>query len=278
MSDHQFQEHSAGKEGAAPPLAVEQSPDGEAWGLAREREMQQRLEAQREGDGEGEAATVVNTPSKGGSETGQSGSRSPSYKAGRSAEAEPEPNSGDGAIAQEAELVAGTEVKGDTIWVDFPAGDPEDPFNFSSARKWIITILAVFFTAEVAATASAYVPGIAQMEEDLNVTNHELGLLGISIYALGFGIPPLALAPFSEVYGRKSVYLASHLAYTLFFLCCGFAPNMTTMLLGRFFGGAFGSTGSTLVGGTLADIWRTKERGFPMVSSASGGQTFLVFL
>lgn len=231
--------------------------------------MQQRLEARKEGEGEGEgeAATAVNTPSKGGSETGQSDSGSPSYKAGRSAETEP--IIGGDALSQEAALVAGTEVKGDTIWVDFPAGDPEDPFNFSNARKWFITILAVFFTAEVAATASAYVPGIAQMEEDLNVTNHELGLLGISIYALGFGIPPLALAPFSEVYGRKSVYLASHLAYTLFFLCCGFAPNMTTMLLGRFFGGAFGSTGSTLVGGTLADIWRTKERGFPMVSRIS---------
>ncbi|PWN21328.1 MFS general substrate transporter [Microstroma glucosiphilum] len=211
--------------------------------------------------------TVVNTPSKGGSETGQSESGSPSYKAGQSATAKP--TSGDQALAQGAPAVTGAEVKGDTIWVDFPAGDPEDPFNFSQARKWFITILAVFFTAEVAATASAYVPGISQMETDLNVTNHELGLLGISIYALGFGIPPLALAPFSEVFGRRNVYIASHLAYTLFFLCCGLAQNMTTMLLGRFFGGAFGSTGSTLVGGTLADIWRTNERGFPMALFAT---------
>lgn len=37
------------------------------------------------------------------------------------------------------------------------------------------------------------------MEQDLHLTNHEVSLLGISLYALGFGIPPLILAPFSEV-------------------------------------------------------------------------------
>lgn len=156
------------------------------------------------------------------------------------------------------------EEQHDVKWVEFPHGDPENPFNFSKARKWTITILAVFFTVEVAASASAYVPGIPQMERDLNVTNHELSLLGIAIYALGFGFPPLVLAPFSEVFGRRNVYLASHLAYTLFFLCCGFAPNIATMLVGRFIQGAFGSTGSTLVGGTLADIWKSKDRGTPM--------------
>lgn len=159
--------------------------------------------------------------------------------------------------------------KADVIWVEFPKGDPENPFNFSRARKWTITLLAVFFTTEVAASASAYVPGIEQMERDLNETNHELSLLGISIYALGFGIPPLVLAPFSEVFGRRNVYLASHALYTIFFLCCGFAQNMTTMLIGRFFQGAFGSTGSTLVGGTLSDIWKSRDRGSPMALFAS---------
>ena len=75
------------------------------------------------------------------------------------------------------------ESKTDVIWVEFPKGDPENPFNFSKFRKWTITVLAAFFTIEVAATASAYVPGIPQMERDLNVTNHELSLLGIAIYA-----------------------------------------------------------------------------------------------
>ncbi|KAJ1026257.1 hypothetical protein NDA16_002344 [Ustilago loliicola] len=106
------------------------------------------------------------------------------------------------------------EASSDVIWVDFPPGDPENPFNFSKTRKWCITILGVLFTAEVAATASAYVPGIPSMERDLSITNHELSLLGIA--------------------------------------------------------GAFGSTGSTMVGGSISDIWMSSERGQPMALFATG--------
>lgn len=45
---------------------------------------------------------------------------------------------------------------------------------------------------------------------------------------------------------------------------------MSTVLIGRFLGGAFGSTGSTLVGGTLSDIWETKDRGLPMALFSVG--------
>lgn len=83
-----------------------------------------------------------------------------------------------------ASAPANGEKEDDVLWVEFPKDDPENPFNFSRARKWTITTLSVFFTAEVAATASAYVPGIDGMEVDLNVTNHTLALFGISIYAL----------------------------------------------------------------------------------------------
>lgn len=38
----------------------------------------------------------------------------------------------------------------------------------------------------------------------------------------------------------------------------------------RFLLGAAGSTGSTMVGGTLADIWTPAERGWPMAIFAFG--------
>ena len=162
------------------------------------------------------------------------------------------------------------EVDDDVIWVDFPPGDPENPFNFSKTRKWCITILGVLFTAEVAATASAYVPGIPSMERDLNITNHELSMLGIAVYPLGFALPPLVLAPLSEVFGRNPMYLVCHLCYTVLFIGLGFANNTATVIILRFLQGAFGSTGSTMVGGTIADIWTSEERGQPMALFATG--------
>ncbi|PWY99052.1 MFS general substrate transporter [Testicularia cyperi] len=147
------------------------------------------------------------------------------------------------------------------IWVEFPPGDPENPFNFSKTRKWTILLLGTLFTAEVANTASAYVPGIPSMERDLNVTNHELSLLGIALYPLGFGLPPLVLAPLSEVIGRNPMYIVCHFIYTILFLGIGFAKNMPTVLVLRFLQGAAGSTGSTMVGGTVADLFVSSERG-----------------
>ncbi|TKY88039.1 hypothetical protein EX895_003135 [Sporisorium graminicola] len=158
----------------------------------------------------------------------------------------------------------------EVIWVDFPPDDPENPFNFSRTRKWCITILGVLFTAEVAATASAYVPGIASMERDLHITNHELSLLGIAIYPLGFALPPLVLAPLSEVFGRNPMYLVCHLCYTVLFVGLGRANNTATVIVLRFLQGAFGSTGSTMVGGTISDIWSSSERGQPMALFATG--------
>lgn len=37
------------------------------------------------------------------------------------------------------------------------------------------------------------------------------------------------------------------------------AKNIQTVIVGRFLQGAAGSTGSTMVGGTIADIWSPKE-------------------
>jgi MFS family permease len=152
----------------------------------------------------------------------------------------------------------------EVIWVEFEKDDAENPFNFSKHRKWLTTILSVIFTAEVGATAGAYVPGITSMERDLGESNHTVSLLGVSIYALGFGITPLILAPFSEVFGRNLIYLATHFFYTVLFVGTGLVNNMTGMLILRFLQGGFGSTGSTMVGGTIADIWTTSERGLPM--------------
>ena len=161
------------------------------------------------------------------------------------------------------------EASCDAIWVDFPPGDGENPLNFSKTRKWCITILGVLFTAEVAATASAYVPGIPSMERDLNITNHELSLLGIAVYPLGFSLPPLVLAPLSEVFGRNPMYLVCHLCYTVLFVGLGLAKNTPTMIVLRFLQGAFGSTGSTMVGGSISDIWVSSERGQPMALFAT---------
>ncbi len=65
------------------------------------------------------------------------------------------------------------------------------------------------------------------------------------------------------------MYLVCHLCYTVLFVGLGQANNISTVIILRFLQGAFGSTGSTMVGGTISDIWSSKERGQPMALFAT---------
>lgn len=74
----------------------------------------------------------------------------------------------------------------------------------------------------------------------------------------------MILAPLSEVYGRSLIYFLSALVFAIFFIPQALAKNIETVLVTRFISGCAGSTAVSLVGGTLADVWRGEDRGTPM--------------
>jgi hypothetical protein len=69
-------------------------------------------------------------------------------------------------------------------YVDFAHLDPENPLNFSVARKWFITTLAATMTVLVAAAAGAYPPVIPNVVAEFGVSQ-EVATLGMSLYPLG---------------------------------------------------------------------------------------------
>lgn len=101
------------------------------------------------------------------------------------------------------------------------------------------------------------VPGL-QIEFQTSIL---LPLLGLTLFVLGFAVAPLALAPLLEVYGRSPIYLISFLVFWLFLLPQALAQNIWTVLIAKFITGCAGSTGSTMVGGTMSDLFHAEERG-----------------
>ncbi|KAI5118253.1 hypothetical protein M0805_007502 [Coniferiporia weirii] len=154
-------------------------------------------------------------------------------------------------------------LSSDVIYVEWEKGDPRNPANFSRTRKWIFTFIVSAFTGLSAAAASTYAIGYTSMTHDLDCTVFQ-ATVGFSMYALGFGIFPLFLAPFSEEFGRQPLYVASALIFLLMHLAVALAKNVQSVIIFRFICGAAASTGSTMVGGTIADIWAPHERGVPM--------------
>ncbi|KAJ3877495.1 MFS general substrate transporter [Lentinula edodes] len=138
--------------------------------------------------------------------------------------------------------------------------DPENPYNWSKTRKWIITMQLALTTFTVSFSSSSYSGGLEYIVRDLNVSD-ELAVLGISLYVLGFAVGPLLFAPMGEMYGRRIVFLITVGLYTPLHIGGAFARNIITVLIVRLLTGIFGASPLTNAGGAVADIFNPRERG-----------------
>lgn len=69
----------------------------------------------------------------------------------------------------------------------------------------------------------------------------EVGTVGLSTFIMGFAIGPLLLAPLSEFFGRRPVYLISFGIFVLLQFATAFGNNIAVILVFRFLQGFFGS-------------------------------------
>ncbi|KAK5288822.1 Synaptic vesicle transporter SVOP [Cryomyces antarcticus] len=149
--------------------------------------------------------------------------------------------------------------------VTFTVDDKENPKNWPKAYKWWCTMtvaITCFVVAFDSAVITADIPGVMR---EFNVSE-EVALLSITLFVVGFGIGPMIFAPLSEIVGRRPIYASTLLLAVVFIIPGAVAKNIETLLVTRALDGIAFSAPMTLVGGTLADLWRTEERGVPMAA------------
>lgn len=76
----------------------------------------------------------------------------------------------------------------------------------------------------------------------------------------------MAFAPLSEIIGRRRIYASTLLVAVIFIIPCAVAKNIQTLLVCRALDGIAFSAPMTIIGGTLADMWKSEERGVPMAA------------
>ncbi|ROW03473.1 hypothetical protein VSDG_01519 [Cytospora chrysosperma] len=149
--------------------------------------------------------------------------------------------------------------------VTFTPNDPENPKNWSKLYKWYITMVVAVTCFVVALASSIVTADLIGVEETFGVSE-EVALLTITVFVIGFGVGPVVFAPLSEIYGRRIIYTSTLLVAVVFIIPCAVAKNIGTLIVCRAIGGIAFSAPMTLVGGTLADMWRNEERGVPMAA------------
>ncbi|KAI9794588.1 MAG: hypothetical protein M1816_004475 [Peltula sp. TS41687] len=73
------------------------------------------------------------------------------------------------------------------------------------------------------------------------------------------------LAPLSEFYGRRPIYISSLVLFVIFLIPSAVAKNIQTMLVARFLDGLFGSVFLSVAGGTVGDLFVKTELQAPMM-------------
>ncbi|ODQ59256.1 hypothetical protein WICANDRAFT_84868 [Wickerhamomyces anomalus NRRL Y-366-8] len=147
--------------------------------------------------------------------------------------------------------------------VQFIENDEKDPRNWSNLYKWFLTFFLGTVCFDVA-FCSAVVTGDVDGPMKTFHVSEEVIILTVTLLVIGFGVGPLIFAPLSEEVGRRPVYVVTLGIAVIFIIPCAVAKNIGTLLVCRFLDGLFFSAPMCLIGGNLAEMWRTEERGVAM--------------
>lgn len=150
--------------------------------------------------------------------------------------------------------------------------DPLNPLNWPTPRKWAVTLLCSMSGLVTLMSGTMMAPALSTIADELGLDTATANLT-LSIFVLAYAFGPLILAPSTEIYGRRLVWLLSGALYVVFSIICGFAQNKPTIIAARFLAGIGASAEFAVTHPVLTDCWRPEQRGHSLAIS-----TFLPLL
>ncbi|KAF2399401.1 MFS multidrug transporter [Trichodelitschia bisporula] len=170
--------------------------------------------------------------------------------------------------------------------VDFGDDDPGDPKNYPLWYRGCCIFFVSFGALTAVLYSTSYTSGIPGLKVEFNIKSQTVAVLGITTYLIGMAVGSVILAPLSEMYGRRPIYLGAMFSFCILILPCGLAKSLSTILIVRFFGALAGSAMISNAPGTVSDIvpeehralafsiWSLGPMNGPVVGPLVGGFVF----
>jgi multidrug resistance protein len=169
--------------------------------------------------------------------------------------------------------------------VDWQDNDPENPRNWPMAYKCFVVFAMSYATTVTVLYSTSYTVTVGKLEQVFDV-GHLTALLGLTTYLIGMAAGSTVLAPLSEMYGRRPVYIISTAMFVILILPCALAENIESLLIPRFFGAFAAASLVSNAPGSINDIvveeyralafsiWAIGPLNGPVVGPIIGGFTF----
>jgi hypothetical protein len=120
--------------------------------------------------------------------------------------------------------------------VVFDEGDPENPRNWSVAYRAWMTFCISFTTWVVVLYSTSYTAAINGVKEEFGIQSTTIVTLGVTAYLVGLAAGSLLVAPASELWGRRPVYIICMIIFTLLVIPSCLATSLAEIIIVRFFG------------------------------------------
>jgi EmrB/QacA subfamily drug resistance transporter len=122
-----------------------------------------------------------------------------------------------------------------------------------------VALVAGFMTLLDVSIVNTALPSI---RDELHLGPGELQWV-LSGYALTFGLLLVPAGRFGDARGRRDVFIAGVVAFTLASALCGFAPNALFLIIARLVQGAAAGVVNPQVSGLIQQLFEPQERGRP---------------
>ncbi|KAI0475435.1 major facilitator superfamily domain-containing protein [Xylariaceae sp. FL0804] len=143
-------------------------------------------------------------------------------------------------------------------------GESEDPRLWSVwYRAWVIFAIS-YTTWVVVLYSTSYTATTPALMAEFGEASEPVVTLGVTTYLLGLACGSLVVAPASELFGRRPIYIGCMVCFALLLLPACLATSLEEIIIVRFFGALFGAAMVSNSAGTVVDISTDKYRGLVM--------------
>ena len=169
----------------------------------------------------------------------------------------------DNHITNDIGMKVDPEMGKDLNVIHFEENDSENPLNWSSLKKIIVTAEICLLTTSVYIGSAIYTAGELGVVSQFGVSR-VAATLGLTLFVAGYGVGPMLWAPMSEIpqIGRNPIYIGTLIVFVALQLPVIFAKNFGMLLAFRFITGFVGSPVLATGGASIADMYRPQKRAY----------------
>ncbi|RAH47199.1 putative MFS transporter [Aspergillus brunneoviolaceus CBS 621.78] len=141
-----------------------------------------------------------------------------------------------------------------------PSSDPNEPLNWSTARKAVNFTLVLAVTCLIFTALSIQLIFWQLMVVDLNVTYTQLNR-AMSVNSVGLSMGCVMFIPLAKKYGRRPIYLISTALMLVTAFWTAEIKSLSELYITNLIQGLAGATNEAIVQLTIADIFFVHHRG-----------------